>query len=97
MAYRIDPDLEFLSKLTSEELKPLVHVLVYDKDNKKRLTEEITSNDKYKQFNPEHSKYWDVIAEEIQRFGGNSFTNILPGGKGVLYREILMMFVIKQK
>ena len=89
MAYRFDPDLEFLSKLTSKELDPLVHVLVYDKDNKIRYTEEITSNEKFKQFNPNHSMYWDIIAEEIQRFGGNSFINILRGGKGVLYKEIL--------
>ena len=97
MAYRIDPDLEFLAKLTSEELKPLVHVLVYDKDNKKRLTEQITSNDKYKQFQPDHSKYWDIIAEEIQRFGGNTFINIVRAGKGVLYREILMDVCDKAK
>ena len=51
MAYCSDPDLKFLSNLTAKDLAPLVHVLVYDKYNEIRYTEEITSNEKYKQFN----------------------------------------------
>lgn len=89
MAYRVDPDLEFFRELSSQELEPLVHVLTYDKDNKKRITESITSDSRYKLYSPDHKKYWDLIAEEIQRYGGNSLVNILRRGKGVLYKEIL--------
>lgn len=88
MAYRQDEDLEFLSSLSSEELDPIVKLLIYDKDNKKRYTEEITSDRLYQQYTPDHAKYWQLIAEEIQKFGGNTLVNIARG-KGILYKEIL--------
>lgn len=89
MAYRQDPDLDFLGKCTSEELADLVYLLTFDKDNKARLTEQLSSNGKYKRYYPDHKMYWEEIAEEIQRFGGNTVSNLIRLGKGVLYREIL--------
>lgn len=89
MAYRFDSDLEFFRELKSEDFNELVHVLTYDKDGEPRYTEELTSSDAYKSYYPEHSKYWDKIAEEIQCFGGNTFANWCRGGKGVLYKEVL--------
>ena len=44
-----------------------------------------------------HVEYWDLIAEELQRFGGNSIVNVLRGGEGVLYREILIDVAGKMK
>jgi uncharacterized protein YaaW (UPF0174 family) len=38
-----------------------------------------------------------LIAEEIQCFGGNSFANVLRGGKGVLYKEVLTDVCDKMK
>jgi len=35
MAYRYDPDLEFLSKCTDEDLNDLVYCLTHDKDGVK--------------------------------------------------------------
>jgi len=90
MAYRNDGDLEFLQNLKSADLNDLVETLIYDKDGEKRYTEELSESDGYKQYNPEHIKYWQDIAEELQRFGGNSFVNVLRLGEGVLYKEILM-------
>jgi len=90
MAYRNDNDLEFLQNLKSSDLNDLVETLIYDKDGEKRYTEELSEADRYKQYNPEHIKYWKDIAEELQRFGGNSFVNVLRLGEGVLYKEILM-------
>jgi uncharacterized protein YaaW (UPF0174 family) len=90
MAYRNDNDLEFLQNLESSDLNDLVETLIYDKDGEKRYTEELSEADGYKQYNPEHVKYWKNIAEELQRFGGNSFVNVLRLGEGVLYKEILM-------
>lgn len=89
MAYRYDPDLEFLGKLSSSELSDLVYLLTHDKDGGKRWTESLTSNEKYKRFYPHHVFYWKEIAEEIQCFGGNSFANLFRGGHGVLYKEVL--------
>lgn len=91
MAYRHDPDLEFLGTCSSEELEALVKVLTYDdKDNKKRWTENLTGKTKYKRYYPQHNMYWKEIAEELQRFGGNTFSNVARKGQGVLYREILL-------
>lgn len=89
MAYRKDPDLEFLSELSSEELHNLVEILTLDKEGKALLTENLTYSEKYKKHYPDHKMYWEEIAEELQLFGGNTFMNLIKGNKGVLYREIL--------
>lgn len=89
MVYRDDKDLEFLKELPSKSLEQLVEILIYDKDGEKRYTEELSESDGYQQYYPDHAKYWKDIAEELQRFGGNSFINILRFGEGVLYKEIL--------
>jgi len=88
MAYKLDKELEFLQYMDDKSLDSLVETLIRDKDGKLRLTESITSNDLYKKFSPQHSKYWELIAGELQSFGGNSFVNAFRGG-GVQYKEIL--------
>ena len=90
MAYREDKDLEFLQYLDSKDLDQLVDILIYDTDGKKRFTEELSNSKEYNKYYPDHNKYWKKITEEIQRFGGNSFANLLRGDKGVLYKEILI-------
>lgn len=97
MAYRYDPDLEFLSKCTDEDLEDLVYCLTHDKDGSKRLTEELTLSDAYKKHYPYHSLYWEEIAAEIQCFGGNTFVTMLCGGKGVLYKKVLCDVCDKMK
>jgi len=88
--YRNDPHLEFLQALKNNELEVLVDILIRDpKDKKLRLTEELTSEERYEKYSPNHKKYWDLIAGEYQLFGGNTFMNIFRGGEGVLYEEIL--------
>ena len=89
MAYRNDNDLLFLKDIKSDDLNDLVYCLTHDKDGSSRLTEELTVNDKYKTHNPDHNKYWDLIAAEIQCFGANTFATIFRGGKGVQYKEVL--------
>ncbi|MEE8731632.1 MAG: DUF3944 domain-containing protein [Rahnella inusitata] len=89
MAYRDDADLEFLSQCSDEDLNGLVEVLIYDKDGETRWTEELSTSEDYKQYKPQHSKYWRNIAAEIQCFGGNTFATLARGGKGVLYKEVL--------
>lgn len=89
MAYREDPHLRFLEDMDSEDLNGLVHCLIKDKDGSPRLTEELTGSEKYKKYHPDHQKYWQEIAAEIQCFGANSLATLFRGGKGVLYEEIL--------
>ncbi|WP_225765039.1 DUF3944 domain-containing protein [Stenotrophomonas sp. Marseille-Q4652] len=89
MAYRYDPDLEFLAEMTSEDLHDLVETLTKDKDGENLWTEELTGNPSYKAYYPNHAKYWQLIAAELQCFGANSLMTVLRGGKGVLYHEIL--------
>lgn len=97
MAYKYDADLEFLGKLSSEELSCLVDVLIKDpKDNEKRLTETLTISENYKKYGNDYAKYWQDVAAELQTFGGNSLVNVFRGG-GVCYREILCDVCDKQK
>ncbi|WP_367686492.1 DUF3944 domain-containing protein [Helicobacter pylori] len=88
MAYRYDSDLEFLKRLSSNDLKDLFDALVYDKDGEKRLTEGLTLSEEYKRHGNDYAKYAERIAEELQHYGANSFASALRG-TGVLYREIL--------
>lgn len=97
MAYRYDSDLEFLGEIKSEDLEDLVYCLTHDKDGSVRFTEELTQNNIYKEYYPDHQKYWRYIAAEIQCFGANTFATMLRGGKGVLYKEVLIDVCDKMK
>jgi hypothetical protein len=44
MAYRPDPNLEFLANMKSSDLNDLVKILVYDKDRKKKIYRRIIIN-----------------------------------------------------
>ena len=59
MIYRNDPDLLFLSEMSSKELCDLVYILTNDEKGNKRLTEELTSTEEYQLYYPDHSKYWN--------------------------------------
>ena len=89
MAYRYDEDLEFLQHISSEDLNDLVYCLTHDKDGEVRWTEELTDTEEYKEHYPDHNKYWELIAAEIQCFGANTIATIFRRGKGVLYKEVL--------
>ena len=89
MAYRNDEDLKFLENVSNSDLEILVEILTTDKDGDTRFTEELTMNDRFKAHSPNHSKYWDLIAAEIQCFGANSFVTMFRGGEGVVYKEVL--------
>ncbi|MGL2725419.1 DUF3944 domain-containing protein [Helicobacter pylori] len=88
MAYRYDSDLEFLKRLSSNDLKDLFDALVYDKDGTLRMNEELTNSTEYKRYGSDYAKYPTRIAEELQCYGGNTFINFFRD-EGVLYKEIL--------
>lgn len=89
MAYKTDSDLDFLRNIKSNDLNELVYVLTHDKDGETRFTEELTGNETYKKYYPDHNKYWQEIAGELQCYGGNTLMTLLRGGRGVFYKEIL--------
>lgn len=87
MAYRHDRDLEFMDRAKHEDLQNLVSVLTHDpQDGETRWTEELSS--KLKGCDDYHFR-WQDIAGELQCFGGDTIANMLRGGKGVEYRELL--------
>lgn len=89
MAYRNDKDLQFLSELDSKDLDILVEIITRDpKDGKLWKSEHLTGNEKFKEYYPEHSVYWEEIAEEIQYWGANSIVSFVRR-EGVLYQEIV--------
>ena len=96
LTYRKDRHLEFLSGLDNKELEVLVDIITKDKDGDIRESEDLTLQDRYKKYNPNHQKYWDLIAADYQYFGGNTFISIFRGN-GVVYEEILSDVCEKMK
>jgi len=88
LVYREDKHLDFLSKVDNDSLEVLVNIIIKDKDGYIRVSEDLTLQDRYKKYHPNHKRYWDLIAADYQYFGGNTFTNAWRG-KGVCYEEIL--------
>lgn len=87
----IDKDLLFLTNCSNDELKLLADFLVYDKDGKRRHTEELSSTKAYNDAYHKNEMHRIIpeIVNELQRYGGNTFLNLLRG-HGVEYREILV-------
>ena len=78
MAYRADKDLEFLAKVSAEDMKPLTEVLT------KSFNQNLDKRD------PSDPAYWTYVAEQIQLYGGDTLVNTLfRFGDGVPYREVL--------
>lgn len=88
--YLDDPDLVFLSECSNEDLKTFADLLVYDKDDKPRISEELSKTRTYKEFYPnEMGKICREIICEFQLFGGDTIANVFRG-HGAPYRQILM-------
>lgn len=88
--YRTDADLEFLQYCTEEDIKQLAHYLIFDKDGERRIASEIPDTKDFKALESMPDKWrkcWQLVAGELQHYGGDSFVNLFRGG-GVLYREI---------
>ncbi|MCQ2850998.1 DUF3944 domain-containing protein [Helicobacter pylori] len=80
--------MEFLKRLSSNDLKDLFDALVYDEYGTLRMNEDLTNSTEYQRYGHDYAKYPERIAEELQRYGGNSFANFFRD-EGVLYKEIL--------
>lgn len=89
--YRNDPDLNLLGQCSNEELQLLVSILTTDpRDGDTRWTEGLTSTPEYRLLAPDHRRYWQLIAAELQRYGANTLASLVRLGQGVTYREILV-------
>jgi hypothetical protein len=65
-----DNDLNpLLEKASNEQLQPLVDIITGTFSNW------LTTDETYKNHNPNHVMYADLIASELRSFGGNSFAN----------------------
>ena len=92
-----DIDLDFLSSASTSDLRVLVDYITLDKSGSPRLTESLTMTDEYKKYYPDRlGKMSDNIIDELQRYGGNTFANIIRG-HGVSYRTILCDVCRKMK
>ncbi|MCQ2198845.1 MAG: DUF3944 domain-containing protein [Paludibacteraceae bacterium] len=86
----IDYKLLFLEKCKNDDLHILIDYLTHDKDGSTRISEELTGTSLYRTCYPNNlNRMWSEIAEEFQKFGGNTFVNMFRGG-GPAYKEILM-------
>lgn len=90
LKYREDADLEFMKDCDQEDLKTLTDILIYRKSGKKRLTQELAEERDFRNCNGDYKKVWDLIAAEMQKFGGDTFVNFARRGYGILYRDILI-------
>lgn len=104
MSYRKDQDLEFLSKASNEDLVLLADSLIYKDAKHKsqkspRFTATLQMDSLFDANYPNNMQVlWQSIAEELQKFGGNSGANwLFRRNKGVVYREILIDVCKRQK
>lgn len=90
----VEPDddlIPLLRDASNELLDPLVGYLVTTgKEGTTRLTSELGALDVYKLNTPNHHRYYEDIAAELQMYGANTLATVfVRGGKGVPYREIV--------
>ena len=91
-----EPDhdlIPLLRKCSSEELDNLVGYLT----QKGGVSSQLKSTQVYRRWHPDHTKYVDEIIGEIQKYGGNTILNIIRGGTGVAYRDIVLKVASRLK
>lgn len=89
--YRDDPGLKFLAMCDNDDVSNLAQILIYDTDGEIRRTSSILTDPgftKHLEDSQRWVKSWEVVAGELQLYGGDSVVNLFRG-TGVLYEEIL--------
>ena len=90
--YLNDSDLDFLQHCSEEQLANFARLLTHNEKGKTRLSSVLMRNELFKSMegHPEqHRRNWQLIAGELQHFGGDSIANKLRG-HCKLYRAILL-------
>ncbi|WP_316347319.1 DUF3944 domain-containing protein [Desulfuromonas acetoxidans] len=85
--FRDDDDLKFLQFCDNEDLGILADILK-GPEGDERLTEQLTHDERFSSCNGNYTSVWDIIAGELQLFGGDWIPNRFRG-YGVPYRELL--------
>lgn len=92
LEYRKDPDLDFLEFVPGYELADLVKILTTNGANDKYSFQELDDDLRFKSSKDPHS-CWNLIAAELQTFGGDTRANFLrrmfKDGSGITYAELL--------
>ena len=89
--YREDPGLKFLAMCDNDDVSNLAQILNYDTDGEVRRTSSILTDEGFTKHLDDPQKWvksWQVVAGELQLYGGDSVVNLFRG-TGVLYEEIL--------
>lgn len=92
VTYLDDSDLHFLQFCSEEQLEGFTRLLTHNSKDKPRLSSVLLRNEYYLSMegHPErHRRSWQLIAGELQHFGGDSIANRLRG-HGKRYRAILL-------
>ncbi|AMH13214.1 acidic protein MsyB [Citrobacter sp. FDAARGOS_156] len=92
VTYLNDDDLDFLQHCSEEQLANITRLLTHNEKGKARLSSVLSHNELFKSMegHPEqHRRNWQLIAGELQHYGGDSIANKLRG-HGKLYRAILL-------
>ncbi|MCK0535106.1 MULTISPECIES: ubiquinol-cytochrome C chaperone family protein [unclassified Anaerobiospirillum] len=83
--YTFDADLDtVLQAASNEDLAALVQFI-----KAASRTENLTTDDSFVRFYPDHTRYAHVISAEIRNFGGHTVANMLRRGKGPDYRTVV--------
>ena len=86
----VDTDLQFLQHCENDDLRALCDILLYDNRGKIRYCESLSNSDSYLKCYPNNMKgMWQELANELQKFGGNSILNYMRDGQGPSYKRIL--------
>lgn len=92
LTYREDDDLAFLKRCDNQDLELLFTYLTRRSDGDERITQALLSEPLVKRMlqrsNPDYRAIWNLLAAELQLYGGNTVVNLFRGN-GVIYREIL--------
>lgn len=96
MKYDTDRDLAFLETSTSDNLHPLVSLLLYDTQGQTRKGAKLHTLSVYRQHAPNHRAYWPEIIEQIAIHGAGTFLERIVG-KRTEYSKILNHVVKKAK
>lgn len=90
--YLNDSDLDFLQHCSEEQLANFARLLTHNEKGKTRLSSVLMRNELFKSMEGHPEQYrrnWQLIAGELQHFGGDSIANKLRG-HGKSYRAILL-------
>ena len=90
--YLEDDDLALLPECSEAHLEAFTRILTHGENGKPRLSSTLLRNETFLSMEGHPERYrrnWQLIAGELQHFGGDSIANKLRG-HGKLYRAILL-------